>query len=376
MSESFMDPTTVSNVAFSRDPIPNFRRLAEGNLSGNVLVPVVGGGTANVELEFLLTSPHVFYGSRLFTPFDNANRFFDRELRTSVPWMFKENGYRTVAVHPFQERFYRRNVIYPMLGFEQYIAEEQMPDAWKKGQFISDAYFTDVIINQIKQAEDDGTPLFLFGISMQNHWDYEPTKYGGADWQPSVTATSQYLSRRDIGVFNSYLQGIFDADVQLGRLAEFLDTLDTPTILVFFGDHLPIMGMHDNRVWEQLGWITHQYCHSWTLEDKIKLFHTPYLVWANYEREQDDWGDMSTFMLSARVAQLSGIPLNRYVTYVLNAGQFFRGITEELYLDIHGNVHSASEHRNKPHILAFEAMFQAMKFDDDDFSRSLTDMMN
>jgi len=127
MSESFMDPTELYNLTFSQYPVPNLRRLSYGNLSGNVLVPVYGGGTSNTEFEFIGGSPHLFFGTRFYVPYESPAGYFDREIMTTLPWMFRANGYRTVAVHPYYEWFFNRVELYPLLGFEESIFKEQMP---------------------------------------------------------------------------------------------------------------------------------------------------------------------------------------------------------------------------------------------------------
>ena len=373
MSEAFMDPTILYNLSFSRYPIPNFRRLSEGNISGNILVPVYGGGTANTELEFIAATPHIFFGSRFYVPFENPSVYFTDPIYSTLPWMFREQGYRTIAVHPFYGDFFNRNDIYPLLGFEQFIAAEDMPYALYKGPFISDEYFTDRIIEQILIAEDADQPLFLFGISMQNHWGFDAMKYDTLDLD--VMTDSPYLDSDELQIINSYLQGIFDADKQLGRLADFVESRNTPTIIVFFGDHLPILGLHEDRIFERLGWLTSQDDHLWELEDRIKIFTTPYLVWSNFKLETEDWGDMSAFLLSAHVAYASGINLNRHFHYALNARRHFRGITNELYLDYYGVFHLAWPHRSDLHVLAFEALWYSKFFGNDEFHRSLREIV-
>jgi len=373
MSESFVDPMTWGNINFSQYPVPNFRRLAEGNLSGNVIVPVFGGGTVNTEMEFLTGGAHVFYGSRFYVPNERVRHYFSREIPTALPWLFRENGYRTVAIHPFLGDFYNRNIIYPLIGFDEFIAQEQMPNATYNGPFISDEYFTDRIIEQIILAEESAEPLFLFGISMQNHWGFDPLKYGTLELD--VMADSPYLNMYETQRVNSFLQGIFDADKQLGRLADFIESRDTPTIIVFFGDHLPILGRRQDRVFENLGFISYQEEFLWTLEDRANMFQTPYLVWANYGLGQECWGTVSTFLFGALVADAAGVNLNRYFTYVLQSTQHFRGITNELYLGLDGVFQHGWEYRNRSYILALEALWYANMFGSDDFHRSLAELI-
>ena len=375
MSEAFMDPTIFDNISFSQYPVPQFRRLSqsENALTGGVVVPVFGGGTAATELEFLAGTPHVFFGSRMYLPHENPSRYFSRPIPSAMPWLFRENGYRAVAVHPFYGDFFNRNQIMPLLGFETFIALEDMPDARRRGQFVSDEYFTDRIIEQILLAEEDGVPLFLFGISMQNHWGFEPGKFGSLPL--AVQSESPYLTEDGIARMDVFLQGIFDADKQLGRLADFVESRETPTIIVFFGDHLPLLGRHQDRVFERLGFISHQDEFNWTLADRQQIFQTPYLVWANYDINTEEWGVLSTYMLGARVAQASGITLNRFFTYTLGGLEHFRAFNNALYVDTDGVFHPGWMFRNRPYIQALEALWNAKFHGSDDLHRSLADLM-
>jgi len=375
MSESFMDPMTLDNITFSRYPIPNFRRLGDSaqGISGNVLVPVFGGGTINTEFEFLMGLPQVFYGSRFHIPPQNIRRYFPRDFETSLPWLFRENGYRTVGVHTYYGTFFNRNIIYPLIGFDEFVSSEDMPDAVYKGLFISDEYFTDRIIEQILQAESDDVPLFLFGISMQNHWGFDPMKYDTLDLD--VMSESPVLGERHTHYMNSFLQGIFDADKQLGRLVDFIEYRDTPTIVVFFGDHLPILGMHTDRIFEELGFVTSQDDFNWNLQDRVNIFSTPYLVWANYDLGLEDWGNMSTYFLGAKVAQSSGITLNRYFTYLLRSRDYFRGLTNYVYICVDDVYHYGWRFRDNEYILALESLWHSIVFGEDYYRDRLAELM-
>ncbi|TKJ04412.1 LTA synthase family protein, partial [Bacillus cereus] len=53
MSESFWDPTKVTNLSFSEDPVPNLHHYIENFPGGQTISPTFGGNTANVEFEAL-----------------------------------------------------------------------------------------------------------------------------------------------------------------------------------------------------------------------------------------------------------------------------------------------------------------------------------
>jgi len=372
LSEAFMDPNVFDNITFSQNPVQNFHRLSENSISGDVLVPVFGGGTVNTEMEFLLGTPHLFFGSRFYVPAEMPERYFSREILTAMPWLFRENGYLTVGLHPFYSTFFNRNRLYPLIGFDEFITLEDMPNAPRKGEFVSDEYFTDRIIEQLLHAESINTPLFLFGITMQNHWGFDPMKYGTLDLD--VMSASPYLSEVELQRINSYLQGIYDADKQLGRLTDFLENHSTPTIVVFLGDHLPILGLHSDRVFETLGFVNHQEDFNWDLNDHINIFHTPYLVWANYEVDQAKWGNISTFFLGARMLELAGIRLNRYYTYLLRGANYFSGITNEIYINSAGEFGYGWANRENLHVRDMEALWYANILGGDNFHHSLREL--
>ena len=373
MSESFFDPTVLPNIIFSQNPVPNFHRLAKEHLSGSLVVPTVGGGTSNTEFEFLAGSPHVFFGNRWYVPFENYGRYFYADIPTALPWMFRQSGYRTVGVHTFFGDFFNRDRIYPRLGFDRFLSSEHMPDAVFRGDFISDAYFTDRIIEQVLLAEETGEPLFLFGISMQNHWPYHESRYG--DMVLDVTVKSPKLGPEEIGIMNTFLQGVFDADRELGRLIDFVDGRHTPTIVVFFGDHLPLLGISDLRIFEKLGFLSIQNEWEWNLQDTQNMFTSHYLVWTNFEHGRECFGTVSAFLLGALVAEVSGICLNRYFTYLLGSANFLRVLTSELFLAAGGEMESGSRGRDNPKVKALESLWHHKMFGRGDFSQALAELV-
>ena len=373
MSESFFDPTVLPNISFSQNPVANFHRLAKGSLSGSMVVPVVGGGTSNTEFEFLGGSPHVFFGSRWYVPFVHFGRYFYRDINTTLPWMFRQNGYRTVAVHTFWGYFFNRNRIYHRIGFDDFVSIEYMPDAVYKGDFVSDEYFTDRIIEQIILAEEAGEPLFLFGISMQNHWPFHESRYGNMELD--VLSASPYLNNDELSTMNTFLQGIFDADRQLGRLVDFVESRETPTIVVFFGDHLPIMGINDHQIFEKLGFLSVQREWDWSLQDIQNAFKSHYLVWANFEHGLDSLGTVSTFLLGAFVAEASGIRLNRYFSYLLGAAGSFRVLTRELFLPVGGEMDYGYRNRQNTEVQILESLWHHKMFGRSGFSQSLSELL-
>ena len=85
---------------------------------------------------------------------------------------------------------------------------------------------------ELYENKEEGQPIFLFNVTMQNHGGYTKT-YDNFTNSISVTsftadsATEQYLSL------------IHESDAALEDLVNYFSTVDEPTVICFFGDHLP-----------------------------------------------------------------------------------------------------------------------------------------
>lgn len=228
LSESFWDPKNLPNVSFDPDPTPNFSALRSKFPGGTLISPTFGGKTALVEFE-LLTANSVSRLPEGTIPYQQ----YVRSPLPSVAWEFKDAGYSTVAVHPYRKGFFNRAGAYPFLGFDAFVAEEDMPKARKKGPFVSDETFADEVLRQLPES-GPGKPAFVFGVSMENHFSYEGEKYESL----GTAVSGSGLSPKELRILENYAEGIRDADAALGKMVRKLESSERPTLLAFFGDHL------------------------------------------------------------------------------------------------------------------------------------------
>jgi phosphoglycerol transferase MdoB-like AlkP superfamily enzyme len=329
MGEAYWDPTRLPSITFSEDPVPNLRKLQTTATFGNVLSPSFGGMTSNVEFE-LLTGNAMRFAGLGNIPYYEPKTYIENDNGRSLINMFKANGYRTVALHTYEASFFDRDTNYSAMGFDRFISADDMPYAQYKGtlngqDIISDEYFCDELIDLMENVDD---PLFLFGITMQNHTPYLPDKYE----ETHIKAYSNgLLSDEDITVMESYLEGVYDTDRVLGRLYDFVMETEEPTILVFFGDHLPLLTQRTG-VYTDLGYIDSAEFDDLTAEDAYKMFTTPYLAFSNYMELPETWGSVSPYFLGAVVADAADIDMNLYYTFLLQAYESFQGLNNYVYI--------------------------------------------
>ena len=271
LSESFWDPRELPHSVFSENPMPNYDRLIKsGNtLSGKVLVSTMGGGTIRSEFE-ILTGLSIEALPAGIVPYDI--------IRSSIPTYvtrYKDMGYDAIAIHPYMAKFYNRDVCLPFLGFDDFWGVDRLTaipsvEAVISGHDIGDWSFVEYLKHFLDNQGEN--PLFLFGISMEGHQPYSG-KYASFD----IHVENERLGPDDSDRFSNYTQAIKNMDAALGSLAEYIDNRQRPTVLLWFGDHLPSI-MVDYSSYLDSGYIDA----SWQEEDRIKMLTPPFLMYANF----------------------------------------------------------------------------------------------
>lgn len=271
MGEAFWDPTLLG-VHFSRDPIPALRELWASSGARTLLSPAYGGGTANVEFEILTGIPLALLPEDSF-PYQH---YVTRPLE-SLPSLFRDRGYRTLAVHPFHSWYWARNVVYPLLGFERFIALEQMEPVPREGPYPSDEPLVDRLLQELDAA--DGQPTFALAISMVSHCPYLYERKP----EPEVKVLDA-LAPETVHELENYASALFRADRALGRLVEALKTRSRPTLLVAFGDHLPALGKK-RATYRETGFLPEGELTALAGEDAARQARVPLALWSNFPFE-------------------------------------------------------------------------------------------
>lgn len=233
-SESFFDPGRMRGYA-PYQFIPNFARLARMGESGPLHVPTFGGGTIRTEFEVLTGLPLRYFPQVQFPYLQ-----IDTKKIPGLARALAAHGYTTLAIHDNDAGFWNRASALKRLGFQRFIAIDGFPkNPPLDGRYVSDRVLTDEILAQLR---NDGPPQLLFAISMEAHGPYDGDA-GNIDMPerdaipapPGVTGDARTM-------LQNYLYHLAHADAQLGRLADALALRRRPTLLLFYGDHLPALG--------------------------------------------------------------------------------------------------------------------------------------
>ncbi|MFA6948437.1 MAG: sulfatase-like hydrolase/transferase [Eubacteriales bacterium] len=311
LSESFWDIRKLSGTTFSQNPLENYDRITrnENCVSGRFFTTGFGGGTVRPDFEVLtgMTTDSLPSGA---VPFQYVRADTDSYLR---PYL--SLGYETVALHPYLSNFYQRKSAYPKLGFEElYFVDEldkitEVDQRWR-GRQVSDDSFADYLIYML---EKNDAPTFLYGISMENHQPYDD-KFSAEETY--VTVENPLLDGATLNLVSNFTQGLADADAALGKLADYIDSAQRPTVLVWFGDHAPTLGA-SYAAYFQSGTIADNT--NITAGERLVTQSTPYLIYSNFAFEQSDMvsdrlnTDVASYNLMNLTASLIGAPRTRYM---------------------------------------------------------------
>ncbi|CDX19194.1 putative cyclic beta-1,2-glucan modification protein [Mesorhizobium sp. ORS 3324] len=319
MSESFWDPTELPGVGIKPDPIPTVRALR----SGSMFSPEFGGMTANIEFEALTGF------SNAFLPAGSIP--YQQYVRTPTPSLatfLRSEGYRARAIHPGTNWFWNRGAVYADFGFSDFRSEETLPPMEKRGPLASDAAMTDEIIREADASED---PVFLFAVSLQNHGPYEPYRYSNPTH--TVDAPISTWARESL---LSYAEGSADADRGLQRLIEWAKKRERPTIIVFFGDHLPPLG----PVYVETGFLKDNVAprKEPTPEAALEHHDTPLIIWSNRSGPVENLGAVSPVFLPYHILTTAGISHPYYTGFLGALRERYRVVDRNLLLSPSGEA--------------------------------------
>lgn len=327
MSESFCDISRWPNVNFSSDPIKNFHELQKKYTNGNLIVPVFGGSTCNTEYEFLTGNALYFLKSSAM-PYQEPEIYFKNKNIETLPRILKKNGYRTIALHTYDGNFFNRNIIYKKIGFDEFISKDDFKDPDYKGLYISDNFFTDNVIEICNKNMN--RLFFLFGITMQNHYPYNKEKYSN---EVKIKIKGNNLNIKEIESLECYVEGLRDADIELNRLINFLKTADQKIILVFFGDHLPIIADSGFDFYKKIDLIKSNDVSEWSTKDYYSIYNTPFIIFRNFDFENLNIKEISPYFLGNELLNILEVKKSINFRFLDIAFKSFCVLRENLFIN-------------------------------------------
>ncbi len=302
--ESFIDPKEVNFLNFSENPVPNFDHLYQNFSSGYLTVPVVGAGTANSEFEILTGMGMQFFGLGEY-PYKTILKSNSCESIASA--LGNNLGYGTHVVHNNGGNFYSRRNAFTQMGFDSFTSKEMMniQEYTPLGTWPTD----DILISEVEKSLNSTTQQdFVYAITVQGHGAY-PTEKVIANPEITVTGAPDEGKNNE---WEYYVNEIHEVDKFIGNLIDMLSKRDEKTMVVFFGDHLPTMGLTNEDMKSQ------------------DIFKTKYVTWNNFGAEKVSQ-DLTSYQLLASITDQADIHEGTMFSFHQNSRY---AMTEDLSRDM------------------------------------------
>lgn len=258
--ESYFDVANAEFFTTSEDACPNLHNLYQNYSNGYFKVPSVGAGTANTEFE-VLTGMNLRY----FGPGEYPYKTYSKKHPTeSAATALAALGYGTHALHDNTGNFYSRANVFNNMGFDTFTSKEFMnvlqttENGWAKDEIL-----TQHIMEAMDTTKQED---FVFTVSVQGHGNYPET-------QVIENPKIQVEGIEDEALKNKweyYVNQVYEMDQFVGDLIKAVEERNEPSVVVFYGDHLPTMGLKAEDLKSRY------------------LYNTNYVIWDNIGLQKDD----------------------------------------------------------------------------------------
>lgn len=320
MDESFADLDKSYDVPLEDDPISFFHELMneENVISGTMHSSQFGGGTANIEYEFITGNVTAFLPPGAM-PYQ---QYISSKVKQSIVSYMKKLGYKTYGMHSWDKSGYSREKIYKFLGFDNSMFKDSMPQLrhWI-GEYPTDESLYEAYYD-IMNNKPAGEKNFSFIVTMQNHMPYVYT----------LDEAERFVPENDAAI--SYFQAEFQSDKALRQVINYLKEYDEKTIMLFFGDHQPNV---NQDYWYQVkdGYDADTASHV-----------VPFFIWANYDIEEKSGIETSPNYFESILLDVAGMPKDSYTKYVEELREELPVITNLYCIDKNGNRYGVNDEKS------------------------------
>ena len=258
--ESYFDVANAEFFTTSEDACPNLHNLYQNYSNGYFKVPSVGAGTANTEFE-VLTGMNLRY----FGPGEYPYKTYSKKHPTeSAATALASLGYGTHALHDNTGNFYSRANVFNNMGFDTFTSKEFMnvlqttENGWAKDEIV-----TQHIMEAMDTTKQED---FVFTVSVQGHGNYPETQVIENPKIKVEGIEDEALKNK----WEYYVNQVYEMDQFVGDLIKAVEERNEPSVVVFYGDHLPTMGLKAEDLKSRY------------------LYNTNYVIWDNIGLQKDD----------------------------------------------------------------------------------------
>ena len=282
---------------------------------------------------------------------------YQQFIHTNTPSLvsqLNDLGYKTVGMHNYSGSGWQRDEVYEYFGFDDILFSKNFRNKKYIRSYLSDESMYDEII-MLQNEKNDNEPMFVFGVTMQNHGDYADK--ANKSFIPKVKVLDNQFSY--ISYLNNYLSLLHESDAAFKDLVSYYSNVDEPTVIIMFGDHQT----NDHVMYPILAanGINMSNADLLTQQNRYK---SPYVLWSNYELGVDIMPEeMSLSYLGGLLMDVCSIPLTPFQIWQKQLINDYPVLNAFCFVDKYGNVKSISEINNVSAMNTFSQIQYNLIFD-------------
>lgn len=369
MGEAFYNLDRIPGAKFAEgmNPLENFNNVIKESYHGSIVTSVFGGGTCTTELNFLTG-----YSTSLLPGGIVPYKSLIRGNENSLARFFSGNGYSTTALHPGYEWFYNRQNVYKFFGFDNIFFRKDMdPSSYNTRRgLVTDQDAMEFILEDFDKhfADEPQKPHFNFTVTIENHSPYNRDMYN-----EKILARPEGMTDEAYNTINCYLYGLRESDKALGYLVSELKKRDEPFVLVYYGDHLPLL----NTDYEGYKALSFNIGQGKGIEAFLNNYETPFFIWSNAAAQEmlrssgvqipsGKAPEISACFLSAELVKYTGLTPSPFLGFMTQLEKSLPVITHKYYKQNGSYVEELSP-ENRQLLLQYRKLQYYMLFDDKQF---------
>ena len=147
---------------------------------------------------------------------------------------------------------------------------------------------------------------------------------------PVTFDLSNYGSFEDAAIFFSLMK---ISDNAFKELVEYFSNIETPTMIILFGDHQPTLSLNTEA------WLYNNTTQN-TEINNLNKYITPFIIWTNYDIKEQFIEKISANFLPSIILETANLELPAYYRFLKEVYKVFPVITTQGIIDSNGNYYS------------------------------------
>lgn len=246
---------TIGRSIDGQEITPNLNELIKESAYFSNVFQQIGAGTTS-DAEWIANTG--LYPEGMVPTVNSLNG----EEVPSLARILENEGYGSATYHADDLGFWNRNVLYPVLGYQEVYSSEEIPNLETVGYGPSDKVLFDFVLDKLPGQLEKHGRFYSNIVTVTSHTPFV------------LPEEMQHLDLPDSYVdayTGNYLQSIRYADEQIGNFIKDLkkEGLYDESLIVIFGDH---SGLHGSPVTPEDELLLEEFIgHPYTMKDRFTI---------------------------------------------------------------------------------------------------------